>query len=73
MPEEVQIFTTLVSSVGFPIVAFYLMYKMVNGALKENTAEIKRNTELMSKLLAMADLLRQLKEHDLKGGADHGE
>ena len=43
---------SLISSVGFPIVAFYLMYKMVNQQMKDNTEAINNNTKMMTKLLA---------------------
>lgn len=42
----------LISSVGFPIVAFYLMYRMVNNQMKENTDAIKNNTNAMIRIVA---------------------
>lgn len=57
----------LISSVGFPIVAFYLMYRMVNGTLKECTQAIKNNTELIAKMLGVAEVLRQMKEGEISG------
>lgn len=34
-------FSTLVSTVGFPIAAFLLMYRMANKTIKENTAVLR--------------------------------
>lgn len=47
---------SLISSIGFPIVAFYLMYKMVNQQMKDNTEAINNNTKMMTKLLAHFNL-----------------
>lgn len=35
-----EAYANLVGSVGFPIAAFYLMYRMANDAIKENTKAI---------------------------------
>lgn len=47
-----QEFASFISQVGFPIVAFYLMYRMVNNQMKDNTDAINNNTKIMSNLLS---------------------
>tara|TARA_R100000656_G_scaffold123546_1_gene100257 strand:+ start:592 stop:738 length:147 start_codon:yes stop_codon:yes gene_type:complete len=37
----------IIGSVGFPIVAFLLMYRLNEKTIKENTAAIKALTEFM--------------------------
>jgi len=40
-------YTSLISTVGFPIVAFLLMYRLVDKTIKENTSAIKALTEFI--------------------------
>lgn len=47
---------SLVSSVGFPIVAFYLMYRMVNNQIKDNTQAMNNNTNIIHRLLEYLEL-----------------
>lgn len=54
-----------ISQVGFPIVAFILMYRMVTNQMKENTDAINNNTKIISKLLVHLDLRKE--------GDDDGE
>lgn len=42
-----------VSTVGFPIVAFGLMYYMINTSLKELKENITKNTSVIEKLLIL--------------------
>ena len=37
----------MISSIGFPIVAFYLMYNMCNTTIKENTNVVKELKEAL--------------------------
>jgi len=37
---SVEQFSGMVSNMGFPIVAFYLMYRMATSTISENTAAI---------------------------------
>lgn len=46
-----QELANFISQVGFPIVAFYLMYRMVNNQMKDNTDAINNNTKVMGDLL----------------------
>lgn len=47
--QEMQ---TLISSVGFPIVAFAAMFWMMNTTIKELTTTISANTQAVAKLMA---------------------
>lgn len=51
-----------ISTIGFPIVAFYLMYRMVNEQIRENTKAINNNTNLMTQLMTF--LRAHMKEDD---------
>lgn len=42
-----------VSTVGFPIVAFGLMYYMINTSLKELKENLTKNTSVIEKLLIL--------------------
>lgn len=42
---------TLISSVGFPIAAFVMMYYMCNTTLKENTKAVTECTELIREIV----------------------
>ena len=67
---EAETFNTImaaISTVGFPIVAFYLMYKMVNGAIKDNTEAINKNTELMSEVMSLVTVIKKLRESGNSG------
>jgi len=41
----------LVKNLGFPVVAFLLMYRMTNNSIKENTNAIDRMGVLLEKLM----------------------
>lgn len=58
---------TAISTVGFPIVAFLLMYKMVNGCIRDNTEAIKENTKLMTEVLTLVESVRKLREREIDG------
>ena len=62
---ETEIFSAI-STIGFPIVAFYLMYRMVNEQLKENTKAINNNTNLVNQLLTFLKI--KMKEEDDNDG-----
>lgn len=47
-----QAVQSLISSVGFPIVAFAAMFWMMNTTIKELTATISANTQALTKLMA---------------------
>ena len=65
--ETFNIIMTAISTVGFPIVAFYLMYKMVNGAIKDCTEAINKNTELMSEFMSLMTVTKNLRGNGTNG------
>lgn len=46
---EVEILTAAISSVGFPIVAFYLMYNLTKETIQKNTEAIQELKEAIFK------------------------
>lgn len=57
---EIDTVVSLISSVGFPIVCCFFMWKYINTTLKDFTATMNENTKMISKL---CDRL----EHTMKG------
>lgn len=53
-----------ISQVGFPIVAFCLMFKLVSNQMKENTEAINNNSKVLTKLTTL---------FDSKAGDENGE
>jgi len=48
---EIEAVTAAVGAIGFPIVAFYMMYQMCNNTLKDNTTATKELTQLIGERL----------------------
>lgn len=42
---------TLISNVGFPIVAFLLMFRLTNSTIKENTNTLMKLTEQIKTII----------------------
>lgn len=57
MTIEIDVITTAISTVGFPIVAFLLMYRFARETVKENTEAVR---ELKNELTR----LREAERHD---------
>ena len=57
---EIDTVVSLISSVGFPIVCCFFMWKYINTTLKDFTSTMNENTKMISKL---CDRL----EHTMKG------
>lgn len=47
---EIDTVVSLISSVGFPIVCCFFMWKYINTTLKDFTATMNENTKMISKL-----------------------
>lgn len=54
-----QEFASIISSVGFPIFAFLLMYRMVTTQMKENTEAIRNNTTIMEKIFTIINRIEK--------------
>ena len=50
---DFQAIIQAISTVGFPIVAFGLMYYMVNNSVKELKDTVSKNTSVMEKVLLL--------------------
>lgn len=59
-----QEYLSLIQTVGFPIVAFLLMYRLVDTTLKEVRAEMGRSREtLMENTRVISLMCDELKDH----------
>jgi hypothetical protein len=47
---EMETVVSLISSVGFPIVCCFFMWRYINTTLKDFTATMSENTKMISKL-----------------------
>lgn len=47
---EIETVASLISSVGFPIVCCFFMWKYINTTLKDFTNTMNENTKMISKL-----------------------
>ena len=65
--DFINVLLSAVATVGFPIVAFYLMYRMVNGCIKDNTEAIKENTKLMTEVLSLVTAIKRIREGETNG------
>lgn len=53
---DMQAITSLISSMGFPIVCCIFLWKYVNSTLKEFTVTMQQNTQMIQKLIDRLDL-----------------
>lgn len=52
---ELEGIVSMISSIGFPIVACIFMWRFINTALKDFTAAITKNTSMLEKLCDRID------------------
>ena len=52
---DITTITSLISSVGFPIVCVIFMWKYINSTLKEFTDTMRENTLMLSKVYEKLD------------------
>lgn len=50
MALEIELITQAISTVGFPIVAFLLMYRMARETIKENTEAVNELRQELTRL-----------------------
>ena len=48
--ENLEIITSIIGSVGFPIVCCIFLWKFINGALKDFTSAVNENSEILNRL-----------------------
>jgi hypothetical protein len=60
--EELQQISTAVSTVGFPIIASYFMYKFATITIKENTAVISQLKDSIADLKATVQTILTLQQ-----------
>lgn len=51
MVDTYNALANAITNIGFPIVAFFLMYKLVTETIKENTKAINKMNVWLSKIL----------------------
>lgn len=51
----IELITSLIGTMGFPIVCCIFMWKYINGVLKDFTAMMQRNNTLLEKLCDRLD------------------
>lgn len=59
---DIATITSLISSVGFPIVCVIFMWKYINSTLKEFTDTMRENTLMLSKVYEKLDNMDGKKE-----------
>lgn len=59
---DIATITSLISSVGFPIVCVIFMWKYINSTLKEFTETMRENTLMLSKMYEKLDNMDEKKE-----------
>ena len=59
---DISTITSLISSVGFPIVCVIFMWKYINSTLKEFTETMRENTLMLSKVYEKLDNMDGKKE-----------
>lgn len=59
---DINTFTQLVGQIGFPIVAFLLMYKMNSETIGKMTSVIADNTAALNRILSYIEAVDKHKE-----------
>ena len=49
--------TLLIGNLGFPIVAFFLMYRLADKTIKENSIVLSANSKVIGELKSAIDIL----------------
>lgn len=55
--------TTLIGALGFPIVACVFMWRYINTTLKDFTATMAANTQMLSRICDRLDILSEEETH----------
>lgn len=50
MDEVMQMITTLIGSIGFPIVCCIFLWKYINGTMKNFTENMSENTKMLTRI-----------------------
>ena len=67
--DAINIITTMIGSLGFPIVCCYFMWKYINTTMKEFTETMVENTKMLNKICDRLDIWKT----EMKGGNDENE
>lgn len=66
MSDELQLFANIISTIGFPIGAWILMWKYMTVSMKEFTTVMSNNTDMLSILATKIDSLHAINLANLK-------
>lgn len=64
MDEIFNIISTLVGSIGFPIVCCIFLWKYINETMKSFTETMNENTKMLTKLCEKFDNVRRENDND---------
>lgn len=64
MDDVMQMITTLIGSIGFPIVCCIFLWKYINETMKSFTETMNENTKMLTKLCEKFDNVRRENEND---------
>lgn len=64
MDEIFNIISTLVGSIGFPIVSCIFLWKYINETMKSFTETMNENTKMLTKLCEKFDNVRRENDND---------
>lgn len=64
MDEIFNTISTLVGSIGFPIVSCIFLWKYINETMKSFTETMNENTKMLTKLCEKFDNVRRENEND---------
>lgn len=64
MDEVMQMITTLIGSIGFPIVSCIFLWKYINETMKSFTETMNENTKMLTKLCEKFDNVRRENDND---------
>ncbi len=64
MDDVMQMITTLIGSIGFPIVCCMFLWKYINETMKSFTETMNENTKMLTKLCEKFDNVRRENDND---------
>lgn len=65
MNDVVTQISSMIGTLGFPIVCCYFLWKFINTTIKDFTTSLNANTNLLQRICAKLDMM------DEKGDDDH--
>ena len=60
----IEVITTMIGSLGFPIVCCYFLWKYINSTMKEFTNTMAENTKMLNKICDKLDMYKEVKDNE---------